>query len=465
MVPEMISLPLVCLARVRRIACALVVLLGVSAVGTAAQEEQTAPDTALPEQIDVDTALRLALEHNYAIRQARARYNEATGALTESKAGQLPTVSVSAGYTRIDEGRFQRVGGVLFGNPDSWQAGIRATQNLYTGGAVSSAIRASRASLESVEAEFDSVLRDELVAVRERYLGVLLAREQLKVREQSVALLEEELETARKRVEVGTGSPFEQLRAEVALANGQPPLIRARNAYRLAAVELFRVIGVPAPENAEERIDGELAFVPDSYTLEAMLAAAMENRTELQQLEKLVEAAESSIELAKAGARPNVGVFAGYDVESVLPTDTRDYSDGWSVGITGSWNIWDGRATRGRVAQAQARFRQARLRLEETRLLIDAEVRRAFSSYTEAMELVRSSEKVVEQATESLRMARARFEAGGATQLDVLQAQVALTEAGSNKAQALHDANLAHLYLLRAAGLLPMPGEVTVAGQ
>lgn len=415
-----------------------------------------------PGPLDLDRALALALEHNYAIRQARARFDEAGGALVASRAGHLPNVSLASSYSRVDRSLLETPPGTpSLASPTAWDAGVQAQQTVYSGGAVESGIAAARAARAAAQADFETAVQGALLGVRERYFAVLLARAQVGVQEEAVRLLEEEFSTARSRVTAGTGSPFDQLRAEVALANGQPPLIRARNTYRLAAVELLRAIGLPAPEGAEGTITGELAFAPREFELEALLASARANRPELRQLERLVDAAGADVGLARSGLRPNLALVAGYGIQKSAYTDDLDDTvDGWSVGVQGSWPIFDGRATRGRVTQARARLEQTRLGLDETLLAIDSEVRRAFSSYREAGDLVAASQRVVEQAQESLRLARSRFDVGAATQLDVLQTQVALTEARTNGVLALHDANVALARLERAAGLAQMPASV-----
>lgn len=413
---------------------------------------------ALPAVIDLDTALSLALEHNYAIRQARARHAEATGALTESRAGHLPTLSVNSDYSEIDEGLLESLNGQTFGSTRSWSAGVQVQQLLYTGGAVESGIRRAREAREAAVQDYRASVQTALLNVRERFFDVLLAREQVIVQEEALRLLQEELDDARARVRAGSGSPFDELRAEVAVANGRPPLIRARNTYRLAAVELLRAVGLPAEEGIEDRVQGELAFEPIPYDLEELLIAAHENRPEITELEHRVAAAEHAIDNARAGLRPTVSAAAGYGVQkSTFSDDLDDTVDGWTIGVQGTWNIWDGNATRGRVAQARAQLQQARLTLHEVALAVDAEVRRAYSDYQEAEELVTASQRVVEQAEESLRLARSRLDAGAATQLDVLQAQVALTDARTNAALALHGANVARARLERAAALTSIP--------
>jgi outer membrane protein len=150
---------------------------------------------------------------------------------------------------------------------------------------------------------------------------------------------------------------------------------------------------------------------------------------------------------------PSVDLVGGWDVRKG-PTDSiRDSREGLFVGLQSQWNIFDGRATAGRVAQARSIVEQTRLTLVERELATEVEVRRAFSSWQEATELVEASRRVVEQAEEAVRLANARYSAGTGTQLDVLQAQVELTTARSNQVQAYFNYNVSIASLRQAMGL------------
>ena len=118
-----------------------------------------------------------------------------------------------------------------------------------------------------------------------------------------------------------------------------------------------------------------------------------------------------------------------------------------------SWNLFDGLATRGRVQQAAALHERAKVDVEDAGRRIEIEVRTAYSSFIEADEVLKSQEKVVEEAEEALRLARARNDAGTGTQLDVLSAQTALTESRTTQIQALHDYAATRARLERAVGM------------
>ena len=117
-----------------------------------------------------------------------------------------------------------------------------------------------------------------------------------------------------------------------------------------------------------------------------------------------------------------------------------------------TWDIFDGLLTQGKVGEAKALHEKSKNVLEDTSRQIELEVRTAYSTFIEATEVLDSQSKVQEQAEEALRLAKARADAGTATQLDVLDAETSLTQARTTQIQALHDYTVARARLERAIG-------------
>jgi outer membrane protein len=306
--------------------------------------------------------------------------------------------------------------------------------------------------IQELQAVIDEVVRQTRVA----YYDVLLARDRIVVQEQNVKLLEKQLEDVTNRFEAETISQFDLLRAEVELANAQPALIRARNAYRNAIDNLYLTIGFNSGSNAyyyNQRFSGELTFQPISYNLSTLLQQAEASRPEINALRSIADARKEGISVAKSGYLPEVYLVGGYQLDKYWDSlRITESTTGWSIGVESSWAIFDGRRTRGRVIQARSQQRQAEIDVEERKLSVDVEVRLAISALTEAEQLASAAQKVVEQAEESLRLAQVRFESGAATQLDLLQAQVALTEARTNELESNYSYLVALANLRRATG-------------
>lgn len=413
----------------------------------------------VPDELSLDYALRFALDNNFSIRQAKERIRQQEGILLEVRSAQIPNVAAAGSYSRLDRELSST------GENRNWGLSITARQVLFSGGRVAASVAAQRLSLDAATLQLQAVIDAALLDVRTRFYDVLVGRERIKVQEQSVELLRRQLQDVRNRFEAGTVSNFEVLRAEVAVANAQVPLITARNAYRLAIEELRQSLGFTTADGTNvARIPnfvGDLAFAPAAVELTSALASAKERRPDLQRLRRLTDASEQLVTARKAERLPDLALAGSYAWNKAPFTNSfSDARNGWTLGLQSSWDIFDGNATRGRIAQARSQLEQSRLALDEAELSVQVEVRRAISSLQEATELAEASKKVVEQADEAVRLADARYAAGTATQLDVLQARTDLTTARLNQLEAYYRFNVASAALRRAMGL---PDEVIAA--
>lgn len=425
-------------------------LLAATSLSAAPASQPPPPE---PDTIDLKTAIGYALENNFAIRQARERIRQQEGVLIEVRAQSIPNVGASGAYQYNEKEISQS-------SPPSnqaWSLSLTASQVLFAGGGVRSSIRSSELAREAALLDLKAAINAALLNVRTAYYQVLLTREKITVQEENLALLQQQLKTTTDRFEAGTVSGFERLRAEVAVANAKTPLITARNDYRLAIETLRQALGLTAarPDSLAKtpEVVGKLDYEPSAFDLPAATQSAHANRPDLQRIAKLAEAGEQSITTARSGYYPTLEAVGGWSMRKG-PTDALgDSREGLFVGLQSNWAIFDGRRTAGRVAQARSLVEQTRLTLVESELAAEVQVRRAFSSWQEATELVEASKRVVEQAEEAVRLANARYSAGTGTQLDVLQAQVELTTARSNQVQAYYNYNVAIATLRQAMGL------------
>lgn len=434
-----------------------VALLALAPVLHAATPTPVAPEVSaapeVPDRIDLPTAIAYALEHNYSILQARERIKEQEGLIVEVKSRALPHLDLVSSYQKKDQELVQSGG-----SNQNWSIALEATQSLYAGGGISAALDAQKISREAALLDLKAVINNALLEVRTRYYDVLLAREQITVQEQNIQLLRQQLDDAKNRFEAGTISNFDVLRAEVELANAQPEFIKARNRQRTSIDQLRQALGYNRPSTPENlrkipEFLGTLDYVPVSYDLQKALDTARTQRPDLLRLDRVTKAREAGVRFERSGYRPTVDLVGGYRLDKKVTSERFSESpSGAVIGVVANWAIFDGRSTAGKVAQARSQLRQSQLSTQEQELAVEVQVRTALSSLQEAAELAEAAQKVVAQAEESLRLANARYGAGSATQLDVLQARVALTQSRINQLEANYRHNVALAEVRRALG-------------
>lgn len=433
----------------------------------AAQTNIVTATNILSQPLSMADALNIALQRNAAILRGKADLEAAHGVVIQTRAIAIPKLRAGGNFQQKDRHATENVIGSSISAPGfpnipresdrTWAADIRIVQSIYEGGRIASAFRTSKLTKEQAMLNYQTIVADTLRDVRVAYDDVLLAEQNIAVQEASVKLLEKELQDTSRRYEAGTVPQFNVLRAEVEVANARPRLIRARNSYRIAKNNLANLLGFDLPKGTEENIplhlSGKLSDEPYDINLSDALLRAYENRTELAALRKAEKLRAENVVNAKSGYKPSIEVFAGYGSRSSSFNNDIDRDiTGWFTGVQMNWDIFDGMLTRGRVIEAKALQERAGIDVEDAARRIELEVRTAYSSFVEAREVLESQKKVQEQAEEALRLAKARADAGTGTQLDVLSAQTALTEARTTQIQALRDYSVAKTQLTRAIG-------------
>ncbi len=455
-----------------RIPKALLHVIGLGSLAAAvvaADTAQTGTNTApwLSKPFSLEECLNVALTQNGEIVKSQKELEAAYGVVIQTRAIAIPKVRFSGEYTHTDDDALESVdfpsipglpafNGISPGN-DFWSGNVRLVQSIFEGGRIHAALRSATLTKEQALWRHQAVVADIALEVRLGFYNTLLAVQQIVVSEASVRLLEKELEDTNRRFAAGTVPKFNVLRAEVELANAQPDLIRARNAHRITKNLLVNLMGYHVPTDVFEDIplvlNGTLEVEPLDISLQQALAMALERRPELTALQKGELLRKEAIKSARAGQYPSVQGYVGYGSRAPTMADdfTRDIS-GWQAGVVVSWDIFDGMYTRGKVREARANYERAVEEKDDTSRKIELEVRSSFSTLIEAKEVLRSQVKVLEQADEALRLARARADAGTGTQLDVLSAQTALTASRTTQIRAQREYAAAKARLERAMG-------------
>ncbi len=432
-----------------------------------AQNTNTSPSAPawITRPLSLADCLNIALSQNATILKAKNDLDAQYGVVVQTRAVALPHLQATGQYKDTDPSAVESFpGGGTNGSSaqpnQNWNAGVQLVQTIYQGGKLMAAVRAAKVTKEQALAQYQTTLADTLLSVRLAYYDILLAAEQINVNETSVNLLEKELEDQQSRYDAGTVPHFNVLRAKVSVANARPPLIQARNNYRITKNNLCNLLGYNLPRDVWDNIPLNLIDALDAAPYEINLSNALQQalakRPELIALRKTEELQKLSITDASSSYKPTVQLFAGYtwfNSQFTPPVELTHDINGWNAGAQLSWDIFDGMLTHGKVIQAKALHEKSKTAVDEEARNIELEVRTAYSDFLEAKEVLESQKTVQTEAEESLREANARADAGTGTQLDVLDAENSLTQARSTQVQALHDYDAARARFERAIGM------------
>ena len=435
----------------------LVIAVMTSATPVSAQAQPTA--------LTQTQALTMALQQNQQLRVAAFEVLVARAQLAQARAGTALQASVQGSYTRTQDGVVTtipvwspgggppQVGSLTIPAPSSniYDARLVLQYPLYSGGRIEAQVAMAEANLRGAEATFERFKQQIVFGVRQAYFSLLLAQASLRAAEHSTAQANEILRVAKARVATGVSPRFDQVQAEVTVATAQQIQVRARNTVAQAMQGLNALLNIPL--ETPLILPDQFAMISLATPTDRLLARALEVRSEVVEVRARQAAAQAAIEVAESGGRLNFGLSGMYDYGNSGPFGPgTDLSSKWSVTLAATLSVSDGGLTGERVTEARQRLEQLKALEVQQRQFVELDVRQAYLNLQSAQEELVGAGALMGQAAEALRLANVRFAAGVGTNLEVVSAQTASSQAEVGQAQAEFNYSVARAALERAVG-------------
>jgi outer membrane protein TolC len=400
----------------------------------------------------LDQAVQAALQQRATLRGAAAQVAGAQAQVQQARSGTQPRVSVALGYTQLqDDPRFTvpSMGTLTYGQTDNRTALVELQWPLYTGGKVRGMVAQARAGVDLARAKQSREGQQVVLDVTQATLHALQAQALIGVVEQQIQTLQAHQKAVQAMLEQGVVPKIDTLRVQVAQAQAQEQLVKARNGQSLSLAALQRAMGVADVTGVQDEDVGAGLVPALPETLEVAIQQALQQRPELRQVEAQRRAARAGVQVARSGRQPTVAAFARNEWER--PTYLPETGE-WSVGVVLTANLWDGQQTSAAVRQAQTQVQQAEAGLEELRNGIRLQVTQAYLDVTSAEERIRTTETALASAEEAHRLADVGYRNQVTPLTDLLDAQAEWARARTDHVVALYDRRLAVAALRFAMG-------------
>ncbi|WP_440442902.1 TolC family protein [Phascolarctobacterium succinatutens] len=415
--------------------------------------------------LNLDDAMLRAFQTNptvsiakYELDSARASYNAArqsrgisiTASHTTQRGGYDDNIVKKTDATGAWTGEYWK------GIGNSHSNGLTASLPIFTGGKLKGTIKQAKANYQYNQVGVQRTYNEMRSTVTDGYFNMLQADNIQKLSAESVTRLEDHLKNVQAQYDVGVVAKADVLRSQVELADAKQTLIQAENSYQLAEANLNKIVGLPMDTNL--KLDNLLVYNAYDKNMDDCLAYAAEHRPELMQAKYGVDAAKGALLVARSGHMPQVAASA-----SQSWSDTNwpgDEKGNWGVGVNVSMNVFDTGVTLSKIHGAEADLKKAEETYRDTVNAVNLDVRSNYLGLREAEKRISTTKLAVEQADEDYRIAQLRYMSGVGTNTDVLDAQVALTQAKTNYTKALYDYNTSKTALETSIGV-PMSNPAT----
>ena len=424
--------------KLRSLAAYLVLVLLASGLATG----YAAPDTpGTARELTLDEAVKLALTNNPTGKIAVFDFEAAKGALTAARSARWFSISASHKDAQSWAGGSASI-------VDQYTNSVSLNWTLWSGNKVESQISQAKLALDSSQWGVAKARQQLKYDATDAYFKFMAARDNVKLNQESVERLERYLQDVKLQFEVGVVAKVDVLRSEVELAKAKQSLIEAQNNYDLAMARLNNIIGFPL--TTELNVKGDLNYASYEKELALCVDAALRQRPEISQYTDAAKSAQEGITVAKSGYLPTVSAVYNAGWYDSKFAGGNNYN--WSVYLLTNWTLFDSGYTAGKVKQAVEGYKKAQEQLKQTVDSVQLDVRQTYLSLKAAEQSIATSSSAVGLAEEDYKIKVIRYQAGVGTNLDVLDAQVALTTAKNNFLKAMYEYNNFRAKLDKAMG-------------
>jgi outer membrane protein len=395
--------------------------------------------------VALEEAVATALQRHPSLAASAKALDAAQARLVQARAGNALQVGLNAStaFGTITATGFPTTGGAPSATHD---VSLSASLPLFDGGERAAQIAQAEAGVVAARAALEATRQDIALAAADTYFAVLRAMRVVEVREGALQSARRQVEQAEALVRAGTAARADVIRAQSVAATAEADLITARGDVELSLASLRNAMGIAITQPIAVREPPEILVVDVSPPDAA--AEAVRGRPEIRRAQSEIETSQAALRIAEIRAGLSVSAAANSSVQ-VSPNPGQV---GWSISATVSYPIVDGGRTKAVVEEARANLDAARARAEATTQQIQLQAFRAALALQQTRARLEAVRVAAAAAEEALRVAEGRYRAGVTILLEVLDAQVAATQARVNLVQTEYDLRLAAYALRHALG-------------
>jgi len=386
-------------------------------------------------------AIALAYQTNPTLQTQRAQLRVLDESYVQARAGFRPNVSISADASYQDSaGR----------EGDSSGVSLSASQPLYTGGRVSSAVTAAQGAILSGRESLRQTEATVLQSVVQAYVDVRRDLKALAIRQENVDILRRQVDESQARFDVGEITRTDVAQAQASLAGARAQFAGAQAQLGISRAAYAAVVG---QNPGELQPEPPLSQFP--ATIEQAFTVAEQSNPGLRAAQYDEQASRARIAAARAERMPTVGLRASLGYSGPLSNyDPSDYDRSVTAAATFSQPLFAGGAINSRIRQAVERNNSDRIQVEQARRNLLQRLSQAWNQLLAARASIVAGEEQVRAARIAFQGTQEERKVGLRTTLEVLTAQQNQRDSELALINARRDEYVASAGVLNVMGLL-----------
>lgn len=409
--------------------------------------------TGLFDSISVEQAVGLTLKNHPAIRQAEFAITASGARIDVNRSAHYPDISIDAEYVRIGpvpQFSLPGEGSLELAPYNNYDLYLGLRQTLYDFGKTNTAIHLAETSHRTASDYINLIKFNLAYQTIGLFNSILILHQRIAVLDEQLQTLNQHLDMSIKKMKAGTATDFDTLTIQVRIAVVRSDSIDATCALETQEI-IFRQLTGLQPD-APVNLRG--VFASDKVILnpDSLIVAASKQRPELILSRDAETNAATQSQLASLGNKPLLALNVATGFKNGYEPNLNTWRGNYAAGLELKIPVFNGYKTKHQEAEADANLNSARAHTTDLEQQILSEVGQALAGVNSSLEKIASTEAQVRQAEEAVSMARVRYTAGVITNLDLLDAETALSQTKLIRLRAFYDYTVSLNALNRATG-------------
>ena len=403
------------------------------------------------QELTLDDCIEIALNNKETILSAQLDVQVAKAGKISSYSNILPSVNLTAGRTETSFANSD-----VYPNNTNWTAGVSVYQNIFDGGAWWNRIAQANNNYKIQQQLERQTTINVIAEVNRAYYQLLKSQALVEVAEQNVDLAEQQVVLTQRKYDLGSAKKTDLLKTKVALGSAKTGLINQQTFLQTALSDLYNAMGIFGDNR-------ELNISKDIYELQVVLdfieaiATMKSNSPSILATEARVKDAEINKKLTTVMRLPSLSANLSYQgTDSEFSGLNEALTDDWTMtaGLNLSFPIFSGMSLSTQSQQAKLNVQKQRNTLVTTINDATVNLELLYNNVKNYNEIISINEEVLSSAEEDMHLISERYKLGSATILELLDAQVSVTQTRSDFVSSMYNSKIQEAYLNAQIGIL-----------
>ncbi len=397
------------------------------------------------ESLSLSDAIRIGLESNFDIKIAKQSTTIAEQQNSWGMAGGLPSISLNGSLGTYKE---------LIAPGDTTLPGeVSADLSwvLFDGFSIRTAKAILQSGEELAKGSEMVVVESTIHSIINSYYYVLLQQEMLRITETVMEISKDRLAQQQNSKELGASGTYEYVQAQSAYLTDKSSHLKQEVTLRDAVRSLNLLLSLP--ETTEWRLTEVVESPKFDYSLSAMTDKMLSDNRTLKNQYISLQTREQELKQSRSSLYPTIGFTASmaYGNYYMNTSNSQDYLKP-SVGISLSYNLFNGGKTRRNINIAELTQEAEQLSTDQMTLKLKSELSTQYDGYNVYREIVTLDSEQLEVSELLMKLSEERYRNGTINSFNFREVQLAYLQSATSKLNSIYNLVVANSELLRLTG-------------